>query len=79
MTRDFEKALTERTKNVFNTLFFKEIDKKNVKKIFNVEKNDLFYNIVTQQLRRNDACKMCNSKQQIKSSFKLLMIKLEKL
>ena len=46
MTRDFEKALTERTKSVFNMLFFKKIDEKNVEKLFDVEKNDLFYNIV---------------------------------
>ena len=47
MTRDFEKALTKRTKNVFNTLFFKKIDEKNVEELFDVEKNDLFYNVVT--------------------------------
>ena len=32
MMRDFEKTLTERTKDVFNKLFFKEIDEKNVEK-----------------------------------------------
>ena len=45
--RDFEKALTEYTKSIFDTLFFKKINEKNVKEFFNVEKNDLFYNIVT--------------------------------
>ena len=79
MTRDFEKALTERTKNAFNTFFFKKIDEKNVEKFFDVEKNDLFYNIVIQQFRRSDVRETCNSEQQMKSSFKLLMIKLEKL
>ena len=79
MTRDFEKALTERTKNVFDTLFFKEIDEENVKKFFDVEKNNLSYNVVTQQFRRNDAREMYSSERQIKSLFKLLMTKLEKL
>ena len=48
ITRDFERTLTERTKNAFNTLFFKKIDEKNVKELFDVEKDDLFYNVVTQ-------------------------------
>ena len=77
VTRDFEKALTERTKNVFDTLFFKEIDEENVEKFFDVEKNDLFYNAVTQQFRRSGAREMCSSERQMKSFFKLLMIKLE--
>ena len=47
MTRDFEKALTERTKSVFNTLLFKKIDEKNVEEFFDVEKNNLSYNVVT--------------------------------
>ena len=46
MTRDFEKALTERTKSALDTLFFKKIDEKNIKELFDVEENDLFYNIV---------------------------------
>ena len=79
MTRDFERTLTERTKSVFDTLFFKKINEENVKEFFNVKKNDLSYNIVTQQLCRNDVCETCNSKRQMKSLFKLLMIKLEKL
>ena len=48
MTRDFEKTLTERTKSAFNTFFFKKIDEKNVEEFFDVEKDDLPYNIVTQ-------------------------------
>ena len=78
MTRDFEKTLTERTKNASDMFLFKEIDKKNVKEFFDVEKNNLFYNVVTQQLRRNDVYETCNNKRQMKSFFKFLMIKLEK-
>ena len=48
MTRDFEKTLIERTKSVSDMLSFKKIDEKNVEKFFDVEKNDLFYNAVTQ-------------------------------
>ena len=77
MTRDFERTLTERTKSAFNTFFFKEIDEENVEKFFDVEKNDLFYNVVTQQFRQNDVYKTCNSERQMKLLFKLLMIKLE--
>ena len=47
MTHDFKRALTERTKNAFDTLLFKEIDEKNVEKFFDVEENNLFYNVVT--------------------------------
>ena len=79
MTRDFERTLTERTKSVFNTLFFKKIDEKNVEEFFDVEKNNLFYNVMTQQLCRSDVRETCNSEQQMKSFFKLLMIKLEEL
>ena len=79
MTRDFEKALTERTKSAFNTFFFKKINEKNVKKLFDVEKDDLFYNVVTQQFLRSDVRETCSSERQIKSFFKLLMIKLEEL
>ena len=79
MTRDFEKALTERTKSASDTFFFKEIDEENVEEFFDVEKNDLLYNVVTQQLRRSGVCETCNSERQMKSLFKLLMIKLEKL
>ena len=79
MTRDFGRTLAKRTKSVFNTLFFKKIDEEDVEKFFDVEKNDLFYNVVTQQFRRSDARETCNSERQMKSLFKLLMIKLEKL
>ena len=79
MTRDFEKTLTERTKSVFDTLFFKEINEENVEKLFDVKKDDLSYNVITQQFRRSDACETCNSERQMKLLFKLLMIKLEKL
>ena len=77
MTRDFEKAPIERTKNAFDTLFFKEIDEENVEKFFDIEKDDLFYNVVTQQFFRSDACETCCSEQQMKSFFKFLMIKLK--
>ena len=79
ITRDFEKTLTERTKSVFDTFSFKKIDEKNVEELFDVEKDDLSYNVVTQQLRRNDACEMYNSERQMKLFFKLLMIKFEEL
>ena len=79
MTRDFERTLTERTKSAFDTLLFKEIDEKNVKEFFDVEKDDLSYNVVIQQLRRSDARETCNSERQMKSFFKLLMIKFEEL
>ena len=79
MTRDFERTLTKRTKSAFDTLFFKKINEENVKEFFNVEKNDLLYNIMTQQLCRSDVYKTCSNERQMKSFFKLLMIKLEKL
>ena len=79
VTRDFEKTLTERTKNVFDTLLFKKIDEENIEKFFDVEKDDLLYNAVTQQLRRNDARETCSSERQMKLFFKLLMIKFEEL
>ena len=79
MTRDFEKTLTKRTKNAFNTLFLKKINKENVEKLFNIEKNDLFYNAVIQQFRWSDARETCNNERQMKSLFKLLMIKLKEL
>ena len=79
MTRGFERALTERTKSAFDTLLFKKIDEENVEEFFDVEKDDLFYNVVTQQLRWNNAREACSSERQMKSLFKFLMIKLEKL
>ena len=51
MTRNFEKTLIERTKSAFDTLFFKKINKENVEEFFDIEKNNLFYNVVTQQFR----------------------------
>ena len=47
MTRGFEKALTERTKSALDTFFFKKIDEEDVEELFDVEKDDLFYNVVT--------------------------------
>ena len=78
MTYDFEKTLTKRTKSVSDILFFKKIDEKDVEKLFDIEKDDLFYIIMTQQLRRNEVREMCNNERQMKSFFKFLMIKLEK-
>ena len=79
MTRDFEKTLTERTKSAFDTLFFKKIDEKNIEEFFDVEKDDLLYNIVIQQFRRSDIRETCSNERQIKLFFKFLMIKLEEL
>ena len=79
MTHDFEKTLTKRTKSAFDTLLFKKIDEENVKELLDVEKNNLSYNVVTQQLRRSDVREMCNNERQMKLLFKLLMIKLEEL
>ena len=61
MTRDFERTLTECTKSTFNMFSFKKIDEKNVKKLFDIDKNDLFYNIMTQQFRWNDVRETYNS------------------
>ena len=63
ITRDARKTHAQREKNIIKTFFFKEIDEENVEKFFDVEKNDLFHNAVTQQLRRNDAREACNNKQ----------------
>ena len=60
-------------------LFFKKIDEENIKEFFDVEKDNLFYNAVTQQLRRSDVYETCSSERQMKSFFKLLMIKFEEL
>ena len=46
MTRDFERTLTKRTKSAFNTLLFKKINEKNVEELFDVEKNDLSFNVM---------------------------------
>ena len=48
MTRDFEKILTKRTKNVSDIFLFKKINEENVEKLFDVEKNDLYYNVIVQ-------------------------------
>ena len=61
MTRDFERTLIKRTKNVFDILFFKETDEKNIKEFFDIEKNDLFYNIITQQFRQSNVRETCSN------------------
>ena len=48
ITRDVEKAHAQREKNIIETLFFEEINEENIKKFFNVEKNDLFHNAIIQ-------------------------------
>ena len=48
ITRDFERALTKRTKNALDMFLFIKIDEKNVEELFDVEKDDLFYNVVIQ-------------------------------
>ena len=47
MTRDIERTMTEDRKNVNNTLFLKEIDEENVQEFFDLENDNLVYNIVT--------------------------------
>ena len=79
ITRDAERTHAQHEKNIVKTFSFKEIDEENVEKFFYVERNDLFHNVITQQFRCNDARETCNDEQQMKSSFKLLMIKLEEL
>ena len=79
MTHDFEKTLTKRTKSIFDTFFFKKIDEENVEELFDIEKDDLFYNVVTQQFCQSDVRKTYNNERQMKSSFKLLMIKFKEL
>ena len=48
MTRDAKKTLIKRFANVINTFFFKKIDEESVEEFSDVEKDDLFYNIITQ-------------------------------
>ena len=79
ITRDVERTHAQREKNIVETFFSEEIDEKNVEKFFDVERNNLLHNAITQQFRCNNVYETCNDEQQIKSSFKLLMIKLEKL
>ena len=75
LRKNTEKAHEKR----FWYAFFKKIDEENVEELFDIKKNDLFYNAVTQQFRRSDVRETCNSERQIKLFFKLLMIKLKKL
>ena len=46
MTRGFERTLTEYIKNILDIFSFKKIDEKNVKEFSNIEKDDLFYNVI---------------------------------
>ena len=79
MTRDAKRAQTKCFKNVIDMFFLKKTDEKSVEEFSDVEKNDLFYNVVTQQFRRSDARETCNNEQQMKSFFKFLMNTFEKL
>ena len=45
---NFKKALTKRTKYTFNLFSLKKMNKKNIKKFFDIKKNDLFYNTMIQ-------------------------------
>ena len=47
ITRDTKRTMIERFKDVVNTFFFEKIDEKNVEKLFDIEKDNLFYNVVT--------------------------------
>ena len=47
MTRDFERTLTKRTKSVLNISLFKKIDKENIKELLDIEKDNLFHNVIT--------------------------------
>ena len=63
ITRDIERTQTQREKNIIKTLFFEEIDEKNIKKFFDIKKNNLFHNAIIQQLCYNNARETCNNKQ----------------
>ena len=63
ITRDVKRTHTQREKNIIKTLSFQEIDEENVEEFFDVKKNNLFYNAVTQQFCYNDARETCNSEQ----------------
>ena len=52
---NFKRTLTKRLKSAVDMFNFKQIDEENV------EENDLFYNIIIYQLRRNDARKTYNN------------------
>ena len=60
ITRDVEKAHASHKKNIIETFLSEEIDEKNVEKFFDIEKNDLSHNIITQQFRCNDVRETCN-------------------
>ena len=61
ITRGVERTQTQCEKNIVETLFFKEIDEKNIEKFFDVKRNDLSHNAIIQQLCHNDARKTCNN------------------
>ena len=63
ITRGAEKTQTQREKNIVETFFFEEIDEKNVEEFFNVEKNDLFHNVIIQQFCCSDVRETCNDEQ----------------
>ena len=63
ITRDVEKTHAQREKNIVEMFFSEEIDEKNVEEFFNVERNDLFHNTITQQFCYNDVRETCNNKQ----------------
>ena len=63
ITRDVERIYAQREKNIVKTFSFKEIDEKNIEKFFNVERNDLLHNIITQQFYCNNVREMCNNEQ----------------
>ena len=48
ITRNVKRAQTQREKNIIKILFFEKIDEKNIKKFFDIEKNNLFYNAIIQ-------------------------------
>ena len=61
--RNVERTHASCEKDIIKTFFFKEIDEKNVKKFFDVEKNDLFHNAITQQFCYNNVRETCNDEQ----------------
>ena len=79
MTRNAKRTLIKRSKSAVDTFFFKKIDEESIEELFDIEKNDLSYNVVTQQLRRNDVRETYSSEQQMKLFFKLLINKFKKL
>ena len=59
--RNFKRTLIESTKSAVDNVFFKKINEENVKNLFDIEKDNLFYNIIILQLCRNDAREVCNN------------------